>query len=320
MNVSVRRILIGGRIVMRFKSYEVGEFFDEMFGENGQPRASARRLVTNIENLPKGELLNRQRAAERALLQMGITFNVYGERAGVEKIFPFDLVPRIVSAAEWTRIERGLKQRITALNHFIHDLYHGQKIIKDRVVPGEIVLSSKAYRKQCIGFNPPGGIWCHVTGTDLVRHRDGQIYVLEDNLRCPSGVSYVLENRAVMKSLFPEVFAASNIRPVSNYPLRLRDMLEYLAPDSISSPRVVLLTPGVFNSAYFEHSFLAQQMGIELVEGSDLVVSDGYVWMRTTQGFERVDVIYRRIDDDFLDPEAFRRDSMLGVPGLMEVY
>ncbi len=305
---------------MRFAHYEIGEFFDEMFGENGQPRASARKLVNNIEKLPEGELLNRQHAAERALLQMGITFNVYGERAGAEKIFPFDLVPRIVAAAEWSRIERGLKQRITALNQFIHDLYHDQKILKDGVIPADIVLSSKAYRKQCVGFNPPRGIWCHVTGTDLVRHRDGQIYVLEDNLRCPSGVSYVLENRAVMKSMFPQVFAASKVRPVAGYPGRLRDMLEFLPPDHVTAPRCVLLTPGTFNAAYFEHSFLAQQMGIELVEGRDLVVEDGYVCMRTTKGFERVDVIYRRIDDDFLDPRCFREDSMLGVPGLMEVY
>jgi uncharacterized circularly permuted ATP-grasp superfamily protein len=251
---------------------------------------------------------------------MGITFNVYGERAGLEKIFPFDLVPRIVPATEWSRIERGLKQRITALNLFINDLYHEQKILKDRVVPTEIVLSSKAYRKQCIGFSPPRGIWCHITGTDLVRHRDGQIYVLEDNLRCPSGVSYVLENRAVMKSMFPQVFAASKIRPVASYPSRLRDMLEFLAPEHVTMPRCVLLTPGMYNSAYFEHSFLAQQMGIELVEGRDLVVEDAHVCMRTTKGFERVDVIYRRIDDDFLDPQCFRADSMLGVPGLMEVY
>ena len=303
-----------------FGEYDVGEFFDEMFGENGRPRAAARPLARNIESLPPNELVNRQRAADRALVQAGITFNVYGESAGVEKTLPFDLVPRIVPAAEWDRIERGLKQRIRALNLFLHDLYHDQKILKDRVVPGDIIASSKGFHQQCVGLNPPRGIWCHITGTDLVRHRDGQIYVLEDNLRCPSGVSYVLENRRLMKSLFPEVFAASRIRPVSNYPSRLRDILEHLAPDGITSPRVVLLTPGVYNSAYFEHSFLAQQMGIELVEGGDLVVADGYVWMRTTHGFERVDVIYRRIDDDFLDPEAFRKDSMLGVPGLMKVY
>src|SRR2546427_5919548 len=291
-----------------------------MFGENGQPRAAARPLARNIESLPDGELVNRQQAADQALIQMGITFNVYGESAGVEKTLPFDLVPRIVQAAEWDRIERGLKQRIRALNLFIDDLYHEQKIIRDGVVPGEIIFTSKAFRRQCAGFNPPRGIWCHITGTDLVRHRDGQIYVLEDNLRCPSGVSYVLENRAVMKSMFPQVFAASKIRPVANYPSKLRDMLEFLAPDNVPAPRCVLLTPGIYNSAYFEHSFLAQQMGIELVEGRDLVVDDGHVCMRTTKGFERVDVIYRRIDDDFLDPQCFRADSMLGVPGLMEVY
>ena len=305
---------------MDFRRYEAGDFFDEMFGENGLPRASAKALVHSIDHLPTGELANRQRAAERALLQMGITFNVYGESAGTEKIFPFDMIPRIVPATEWSRIERGLKQRIHALNLFINDLYHDQKILKDKILPADIILSSKAFRRQCMGFNPPRGIWCHVTGTDLVRHSDGQIYVLEDNLRCPSGVSYVIENRAVMKSLFPQVFATSKIRPVANYPIRLRDVLEFLAPDPLNSPRCVLLTPGIYNSAYFEHSFLAQQMGIELVEGRDLVVEDGYVCMRTTQGFERVDVIYRRIDDDFLDPACFRADSMLGVPGLMEVY
>jgi uncharacterized circularly permuted ATP-grasp superfamily protein len=303
-----------------FHEYDCGGFFDEMFCKNGQPRAAAKPLARNIESLPPGELLNRQLAADRALIQAGITFNVYGESAGVEKTLPFDLVPRIVDATEWQRIERGLTQRIRALNLFIDDLYHDRKIIKDGAVPMDIISSSKGFREQCVGINPPRDIWCHITGTDLVRHSDGNIYVLEDNLRCPSGVSYVLENRRLMKSLFPQVFAASHIRPVSNYPIRLRDMLEYLAPDASSSPRVVVLTPGVFNSAYFEHSFLAQQMGVELVEGSDLVVSEGYVWMRTTNGFERVDVIYRRVDDDFLDPEAFRADSMLGVPGLMSVY
>lgn len=305
---------------MKFRDYNLGGFFDEMIGENGRPRAAVCHLARNLEALPDGELIRRQQSADRALVQMGITFNVYGESAGVEKTLPFDLVPRIIAAKEWTQIELGLKQRIEALNLFINDLYHDQKIIRDKVVPDDVITSSKSFRKQCIGMNPPRGVWCHITGTDLVRHGDGKIYVLEDNLRCPSGVSYVLENRHLMKSLFPEVFAASKVRPVSNYPLRLRDVLEFLAPEKTSPPRVVLLTPGVFNSAYFEHSFLAQQMGIELVEGSDLVVSDGFVWMRTTKGFERVDVIYRRIDDDFLDPEAFRPDSMLGVPGLMEVY
>jgi uncharacterized circularly permuted ATP-grasp superfamily protein len=203
---------------------------------------------------------------------------------------------------------------------FIDDIYHDQKIVKDGVVPSEIVRSARCFRRECVGLNPPRGIWCHITGTDLVRHNDGRIYVLEDNLRCPSGVSYVLENRVVMKRTFPKIFESTRIRPVDDYPSRLRDMLEYLSGDGIERPHVVVLSPGVYNSAYFEHSFLAQQMGVELVEGRDLVVSDGLVWMRTTKGFERVDVIYRRIDDDFLDPSVFRPDSVLGVPGLMDVY
>jgi len=305
---------------MRFHDYETGGFYDEVFGPGKEPRNSARTLVRNIETLPDGELKNRQTAAERTLLNMGITFNVYGAHAGVEKIFPFDIVPRVMDATEWQRMDKGLKQRIHALNLFLDDLYHDQKIIKDGIVPRELIESSKVFRRECIGMKPPRGIWCHVTGTDLVRHEDGEMYVLEDNLRCPSGVSYVLQNRQVMKSMFPKVFEALKVRAVSDYPSHLRDMLEYLAPDSIHNPRVVLLTPGIYNSAYFEHSFLAQQMGIELVEGRDLVIKDGYVCMRTTKGFERVDVIYRRLDDDFIDPKVFRPDSLLGVPGLMEVY
>jgi len=304
----------------RFDDYEVGAFYDEMFARTGQPHAAARPLLESVSSLEDGELLERQRAAEQELLQMGITFNVYGENAGVEKIFPFDIVPRIVGAAEWGRIERGLKQRIRALNLFIDDIYHGQKILKDGIIPPEIIYSAKSFRPQCAGWDPPRGIWCHITGTDLVRHDDGQFYVLEDNLRCPSGVSYVLENRRVMKSLFPKIFSHSHIRPVADYPVHLRNMLEYLAPDEYVDPCVVLLTPGLHNSAYFEHSFLAQQMGIPLVEGRDLVVENGSVLMRTTEGFECVDVIYRRIDDDFLDPKCFREDSLLGVPGLMEAY
>jgi uncharacterized circularly permuted ATP-grasp superfamily protein len=305
---------------MNFTGYEANGYFDEMIGDDGKPRSAAKPLVKDIETLPEGELELRQKAAEHALIQAGITFNVYSDSQGVEKTLPFDLIPRIVGSTEWKRIDRGLKQRITALNQFIDDLYHDQIILQDGVVPREIIASAKGFRQQCVGWNPPRGIWCHITGTDLVRHQDGQIYVLEDNLRCPSGVSYVLENRRLMKKLFPEVFSTARVRPVSNYPHKLRDMLEFLAPDGVASARVVLLTPGMHNSAYFEHSFLAQQMGVELVEGSDLVVHDDYVWMRTTHGFERVDVIYRRIDDDFLDPETFRPDSVLGVSGLMKVY
>jgi uncharacterized circularly permuted ATP-grasp superfamily protein len=305
---------------MTFDGYLVDGFFDEMFDGSGAPREAARSLVDFINALPDGELLRRQQSAERALLHMGITFNVYGDSAGTERIFPFDVTPRIVSAREWTTIDAGLRQRIHALNLFIDDIYHDQRIVKDGVVPAEIIASARCFRRECVGLTPPRGIWCHVTGTDLVRAADGQIYVLEDNLRCPSGVSYVLQNRVVMKRTFPKIFEASRIRPVDDYPSRLRDMLEHLAPDEVERPRVVVLTPGVYNSAYFEHSFLAQQMGVELVEGRDLVVSDGYVWMRTTKGFERVDVIYRRLDDDFLDPTVFRPDSVLGVPGLMEAY
>jgi uncharacterized circularly permuted ATP-grasp superfamily protein len=305
---------------VRFTDYDPEGFFDEMFGNERRPRPAARALAQFIDALPDGELLRRQRSAERALLTMGITFNVYGDGAGTERIFPFDLLPRIVSASEWRTIERGLKQRIQALNLFLDDVYHDQRIIKDGVVPCEVINSASALRPQCAGLTPPHGIWCHITGTDLVRHSDGQVYVLEDNLRCPSGVSYVLENRNVMKRTFPRVFESSRIRPVHDYPSRLREMLEYLSPAGADPPRVVVLTPGMHNSAYFEHSFLAQQMGVELVEGRDLVVSDGLVWMRTTKGFERVDVIYRRLDDDFLDPRTFRPDSLLGVPGLMDVY
>ena len=305
---------------MNLSEYEVGDFYDEMLERNGVPRPATSHLARNLQSLSHAELATRQTAADQALIRSGITFNVYSDNRGAEKTIPFDLIPRIVSAEEWQQLEAGLKQRTTALNLFIDDLYHDQHILKDGVIPSEVILSSKGFHRQCIGLNPPRGIWCHITGTDLVRDRYGKVYVLEDNMRCPSGVSYVLENRRLMMSLFPEVFNASRIRPVANYPHRLRDMLEYLAPEGATTPHVVVLTPGMYNSAYFEHSFLARQMGVELVEGNDLVVENDFVWMLTTGGFERVDVIYRRIDDDFLDPEAFRVDSMLGVPGLMRVY
>ena len=304
---------------MRFSSYRTDSFYDEMFQDDGSPRPHVRLLVDTIESLSDGHLLRYQRAAEHLLLQMGITFNVYGDTAGAERIFPFDLIPRIIAAGEWDLIERGLVQRIHALNAFIDDIYHDQKILKDGVIPAEVVLSAASYRKQCHGLDPPWRVWCHVTGTDLVRDRDGRFYVLEDNLRVPSGVSYVLENREVLKRIFPEVFEGLSVRPVNEYPSRLLEMLESLAPGE-QDPRVVLLTPGIYNSAYFEHSFLAQQMGVQLVEGRDLVVSGGDVFMRTTKGLERVHVIYRRVDDDFMDPDVFRADSMLGVPGLMAAY
>lgn len=305
---------------MQFSAYETANFYDEMLLANGTPRSGARLLKERIESLPDGELLARQAAAERLLLQSGITFNVYSDTATTEKIFPFDIIPRIIEAAEWDWIEKGLKQRVRALNLFIDDIYHEQKIIKDKVVPEYLIHSARSFRKECIGLNPPQRIWCHITGTDLVRDRDGQIYVLEDNLRCPSGVSYVLENRRIMKRTFPQVFEASRVRPVDEYPSRLLSTLQSLFPATMDSPRVAVLTPGIYNSAYFEHAFLAQQMGVPLVEGRDLVAVNGRIMMRTTKGFEPVDVLYRRIDDDFLDPEVFRPDSLLGVPGLIDIY
>ncbi len=303
-----------------FLDYQTEAFYDELFDDRGQPRAGARLLIEKINSLAPGELRQRQEEIERALLRMGITFAVYGDTQGTERIFPFDIIPRIVEAYEWGHVEAGLKQRIDALNRFINDVYHEQDIVNEGIVPRAILEKAKSFREACRGLNPPRGIWCHITGTDLVRHSDGAIYVLEDNLRCPSGVSYVLQNRLVMKRSFPQVFVASQVRPVVDYPSRLYNTLAHLAPEHISEPTIVVLTPGIYNSAYYEHSFLAQQMGVELVEGRDLTVKDGFVFMRTTDGFQRVDVIYRRIDDDFIDPEAFRADSMLGVPGLMDVY
>ncbi len=304
---------------MSFSSYDPGDHFDEMFARAGVPRPGAALLAKRVEELGPGELALRQAAAERALLAMGITFNVYGHTDGAEKIFPFDVIPRVLDAATWAPLERGLKQRIVALNHFLADIYGAQRIVRDGVVPKELVETAAGYLKPCAGLRPPAGVWCHVTGTDLVRDRDGTFYVLEDNLRCPSGVSYVLENRRVMKHTLPQVFAASRVRPVDVYPGQLLETFQRLSPRGHEAT-VVVLSPGRFNAAYFEHSFLARQMGVELVEGSDLAVRDGLVWMRTTRGFERVDVIYRRIDDLFLDPKAFRADSLLGVPGLFEVY
>ncbi|HUJ74267.1 MAG TPA: circularly permuted type 2 ATP-grasp protein, partial [bacterium] len=305
---------------MKLDRYQTQGFYDEMFLPDGAPREACRPLLDRMTQLGDGEVERRQQAAERALLHMGITFNVYGESEGTERIFPLDIVPRIVTAQEWAKLESGLMQRVYALNQFIHDIYHKQKIIQDKVVPEELVKSATSFRPQCMGLNPPRDIWCHITGTDLVRHSDGQYYVLEDNLRCPSGVSYVLGNRQVMKQTFPQVFGACRVVPVDDYPSRLLSMLQCMARGAADRPVVAVLTPGPYNSAYFEHSYLAQRMGVQLVEGRDLAVRDGVLCMRTTRGFERVDVLYRRIDDDFLDPRAFRSDSYLGVPGLMEVY
>ena len=303
-----------------FDHYQTEGFYDEAIDLNGESRRPSALLIRKINELPAGELIRRQEAAERILFRMGITFNVYGDTQGTEKIFPFDIIPRTVSAEEWTTIESGLAQRIRALNLFIDDVYHEQKIFREGIIPSFLLESCKALRTPCQGLKPPRGVWCHITGTDLIRGGDGTIYVLEDNLRCPSGVSYVLQNRFVMKRSFPSLFDLSHVRPVDDYPSRLFSLLQKMAPRQIAEPKVVVLTPGVFNSAYYEHSFLAQQMGVELVEGRDLVVRDHIVYMRTTHGFHRVDVIYRRIDDDFIDPTVFRADSLLGVPGIMEAY
>ncbi|MDH3256760.1 MAG: circularly permuted type 2 ATP-grasp protein [Nitrospinota bacterium] len=305
---------------MNFDTYDPEVFYDEFFMEPGKPRPEVEKLVNRINSFGKSDLATRRRSANAAFKQMGITFGVYGDNKGLEKIFPFDIIPRIINAHDWNLIERGVKQRVYALNLFIHDIYNDQKILKDGIIQKEFILSSVAYRKECEGLTPPKNIWCHVSGIDLVRDHDGQFYVLEDNLRCPSGVSYVLGNRRVMKQTWPAVFEALPIRPVEDYAGRLAETLRYLIPESILKPNIGILTPGIHNSAYFEHSFLAQQMGEELVEGQDLVVMDNVVYMRTTKGFERIHAVYRRIDDDFLDPTVFNPDSLLGVPGIMKSY
>ncbi|HEX6987173.1 MAG TPA: circularly permuted type 2 ATP-grasp protein [Planctomycetaceae bacterium] len=305
---------------MRFAPYRSDGVFDETFDHEGRPRPGAELLVECLTGLPEDELARFQRAAEAAMLNLGITFNVYGADGGSERIFPFDIIPRVLTAAEWERIERGLKQRSFALNRFIDDLYNDQRVLRDGVVPRSLIESAATLREACRGFTPPKKVWCQVIGTDLVRDKDGTFYVLEDNLRVPSGVSYVLENREVMKRTFPQVFRGQQIAPVEDYPERLLAALQACAPAGVANPTVVVLTPGIYNSAYFEHSFLAQQMGAELVQGTDLVVADDRVFMRTTRGLKPVHVVYRRIDDDYLDPETFRADSLLGVPGMMRAY
>ncbi len=301
--------------------YSTDAFYDELVEPDGRARPDARALLDLINHLPAGELLRRQKSIEQSLYRMGITFTVYSDQQGTEKIMPFDIVPRIVNEVTWQHIEVGLKQRIHALNLFLDDIYNEQHILRDGVVPQDLIESAGTLLPACKGLKPPHGVWSHISGTDLVRDGQGAMLVLEDNLRCPSGVSYVLQNRMVMKRNFPQVFKASRVRPVNNYADKMYKMLCRMSPRQDETPVVVVLTPGVYNSAYYEHSFLAQQMGVELVEGRDLLVDDNdHVAMRTTGGLRRVDVIYRRIDDIFMDPEAFRKDSLLGVPGLMRAY
>lgn len=314
-------ILEADRVVATDRPVRVAEPVRCAFDEYQDGEVARHPLLLNrLDKFSTQHLADRQLAAEVRLREKGITFAVYGHTDGTEKVWPFDVVPRPMAADEWTRIEAGLKQRIRALNCFLDDIYGPQRILNDGVVPRDLIETAKTFRPQMKGFRPPQGVWTHVTGTDLIRHSDGVVYVLEDNLRCPSGVSYVLENRELMKRVLPEVFQGSSIAPVEDYGERLLATLQQTAPRDVDQPTAVLLTPGMYNSAYFEHCFLAQQMGVELVCGNDLVVKDGYVQMRTTRGTQRVDVIYRRIDDDFLDPKCFREDSELGVPGLMEVY
>ncbi len=302
--------------------YDSGGAWDELIGPGGRPRVAARQLCKYLKSLSDDELRGRKDAAELAILVMGITFTVYNEEGGsIDRAWPFDIIPRIIARKEWERTQRGLIQRVTALNLFIGDLYGAQMIVKDGVFPAELLADSKNFRKQCIGAAPPLGVWAHICGSDLVRDADGTMYVLEDNLRVPSGVSYMLENRQVMKRTFPELFGEAPILPVDDYPAQLFDMLASMSPRPADFPTVVVMTPGIYNSAYFEHSYLAQQMGCQLVEGRDLMVDDDdCVYMRTVAGLERVDVIYRRVDDLFIDPEVFREDSTLGVPGLMRAW
>ncbi len=304
-----------------FAKYQLDDgCYDEMFSAEAAPRPPYSAIYNSLLPLSAEELDRYQQAADLSFLNQGITFTVYGNDEGTERIFPYDLLPRIITAEEWHQIETGLKQRITALNLFLHDLYHDAKILRDGIIPFELIFTCRHYRREMRGVDLARDIYISVVGTDLIRLPDGQFAVLEDNLRVPSGVSYMLANRLVMKRIFPAMFRGHGVRPVDRYGEALLSTLKALAPRGVANPTVVLLTPGVFNSAYYEHTFLARQMGVELVEGRDLLVHNNVVYMRTTGGLKRVDVIYRRIDDDFMDPLAFRPDSVLGVPGLFNAY
>lgn len=303
-----------------WKSYQCEAFYDELISSPGNARQSARKLATYLASLSSEELSHRKAAADLAIKTMGISFTVYSEAGNIDREWPFDIIPRIISEKQWSITSDGLKQRLRALNCFIDDIYNDRKILKDKVIPAELLEKSANFRKECVGMKPALGVWAHICGSDLIRDHDGAFYVLEDNLRVPSGVSYMLENRKVTKRVFPELFENYDIQPITEYPAQLFDTLAAISPRPMDYPEVVVLTPGIYNSAYFEHSFLAQQMGVELVEGGDLVVEDDTVYMRTINGLSRVDVIYRRIDDLFLDPEAFNPNSVLGVPGLMRAW
>jgi len=303
-----------------FSRYELDSAYDEMFDLANKARPQYKPLHDRLTGMPEDVWKPRQEQADLMFLNQGITFTVYSSNEGTEKIFPYDLLPRIITASEWATLEKGLEQRIIALNMFLADIYHEGKILKDKVVPRDMVESCPHYRPEMKGIKVPNGVYVSVTGSDLIRMPDGKFAVLEDNLRVPSGVSYMLTNRQVMKHVFPALFSSYDVRPIDHYGQELLAALKSLTPEGVTDPTVALLTPGVYNSAYFEHTFLARQMGVTLVEGRDLVVYNKRVYRRTTNGLARLDVIYRRIDDDFLDPKAFRADSVLGVPGLFEAY
>ena len=306
---------------MFLDNYVPLDTYDELVTRERVPREAFRRVTALAGALDPCELAARQRAAEANIKSLGITFTVYDDRANIDREWPFDIIPRVIPASEWDGVARGLAQRLRALNAFIDDLYNEQVVVKDGRFPGELIESSKNYRRVCRGMHPKYGVWAHISGTDLVRGADGVFYVLEDNLRIPSGVSYMLENRAITKRVFPELFEAQHIQPIDGYATRLYELLTSLAPEDTADPKVVLLTPGVHNSAYFEHCYLAQQMGIDLVQGSDLVVlDDDCVYAKTVAGLARVHVVYRRVDDTFLDPEVFNADSLLGCRGLVRSW
>lgn len=303
---------------MKNFGYKPADFYDESFAFDGNPRGSSFNIIDGLKHLGIEELKLRQKAAEKILMRAGVTFTVYSDERSTEKIMPFDIIPRVVEANDWDLIEKGLKQRVHALNLFITDCYSDKKIFKDKIIPEKLIFGNEFYLKMLEGFRPPHDIWVHISGIDLVRDKNGKFYILEDNLRCPSGISYVLENRNVLKRTLPSIFQQLSIRPVSNYPSQLFETLKHQS--NKENPTIVVLTPGVYNSAYFEHTFLAQQMGVELVEGRDLMVIDKVVFMKTTQGLKRVDVVYRRVDDNFLDPEYFNPQSVLGVSGIIDAY
>ncbi|MEM9399604.1 MAG: circularly permuted type 2 ATP-grasp protein [Verrucomicrobiota bacterium] len=306
--------------VIDVEKYRLDDFYDEMISSDQEVRPHYKNLSYELSKLSKADFMRKCKTVDQSMLMQGITFTVYNNDEGTERIFPFDLIPRIIPYSEWQAVEKGLEQRIRALNAFVHDVYHDQKILNEGIVPKELVFGAKHYRPEFCGCHVPKDIYIHICGTDMVRGDDGQYYVLEDNGRSPSGVSYMLENRSLMKHVFPSLFLKSGVLSVRDYTKNLLRTLQHIAPENVSEPNIAVLTPGVYNSAYFEHSFLARDMGVSIVEGRDLVVQDKKVFMRTISGLKPIDVLYRRVDDDFLDPDVFREDSLLGVRGLVEAY